>query len=147
MYRIGLEANITFEMDKPPKTATHLAELLELVEKKLFEIYKDKFIKTKLGSVKPFFRFNHHFRPDKEKCPHSYPNEKHGTLARVIYGYMGDNDEAQDRDGKDLYLAGCVMDGFGIDIEGNWYYPTRYCNFCKTFSRYMSENSALKESP
>ena len=77
------------------------------------------------------------------KCPYCERNE----LARVIYGYVGDIEhELIER--KDLYLAGCVPDSYGINVEDKWYFPTRYCNKCKRFSYYLDDmDRVLGESP
>jgi hypothetical protein len=86
-----------------------------------------------------------------EPCPHFHKG-KHNT-ARVIYGYTDDGDqELNDRDGKDLYLAGCVPDGYGINLktssgEIEWYYPMNFCNRCKKFFNYVEIDIALGESP
>lgn len=85
----------------------------------------------------------------REPCPHFHNNGKHNT-ARVIYGYTDDGDqELNDRDGKDLYLAGCVPDSYGITLknEPDWYYPMNYCNRCQKFFNYAKSDIALGESP
>ena len=92
-------------------------------------------------------------KPEPSRCPHCI--KEHRDTARVIYGYTDDSDdELNDRHGKDLYLAGCVPDGYGINIartDGGepemWVYPSRYCNICKKYFDYVDMDTALRESP
>lgn len=88
-------------------------------------------------------------KPKPDSCP--YCNDKDIDTARVIYGYIDDK-EINDRNGKDLYLAGCVPDNYGIDFfspdgERTWYFPTRYCNKCEKFFMYEILDKALSEGP
>jgi hypothetical protein len=87
-----------------------------------------------------------------EACPHCY--EQIRNTAKVIYGYTDDGDkELNARDGKDLYLAGCVPDSYGINLktpitgELNWYYPMNYCNRCGKFFNYVTMDEALMVTP
>ena len=75
------------------------------------------------------------------------------NTARMIYGYTDDSDEELNaRDGKDLYLAGCVPDRFMVKhiVKGSvvWKIPKRYCNDCKEFHDFTdNEGEALTQSP
>jgi len=78
--------------------------------------------------------------------------EKPINTARVIYGYTDDGDrELNERDGKDLYLAGCVPDSYGADViiggVHTWVFPMNYCNVCENFFNYAEENVALSQEP
>lgn len=91
-------------------------------------------------------------KPKPDPCPHCIDEDK--NTVRVIYGYTDDGDQdLNDRHGKDLYLAGCVPDGYGIDYisptnrSRTWYYPTRYCISCKKFFMYEMLDKALAEAP
>jgi hypothetical protein len=90
------------------------------------------------------------YTPDPDPCPHCINKEM--NTARVIYGYSDDDTELNDRDGKDLYLAGCVPDSYGVDFvspdgERTWFYPTRFCNECKKFFMYEIPEKAISERP
>ncbi len=77
-------------------------------------------------------------------CPHCQKN----NWGRMIYGYTDDSDsELNARDLKDLYLAGCVPDSYGVDVEGKWFFPTKHCNFCKKFFDFKDDSEAFMESP
>lgn len=113
---------------------------------------KDLFIDAYNGLAKSHSKLCIHYYKSQNKaaqtCPHHYgPNKP--KLLRVIYGYTDDSDDKLNaRDGIDLYFAGCVPDGYGINIEsGEWRYPTRYCKSCKKFSYYDTMEEALGESP
>ena len=79
------------------------------------------------------------------KCPNC-GEENYG---RIVYGYYDDSDESlRERDGKDIWLAGCVPDSYGkwSNDEEDWVYPIKRCNSCKTFYDYRTEqNGAFME--
>lgn len=82
------------------------------------------------------------------KCPY-HIRERDDDYGRVIYGYTDDGDlELNKRDFKDLYLAGCVPDSYGVLIGSKWHFPTKRCNICKKFFDYKTEeDGAFLESP
>lgn len=80
-----------------------------------------------------------------EMCPNCNSGK---PLQRIIYGYTDDSDkDLNARVDVDIWLAGCVPDRYGVDVNGEWYYPKRRCGDCKKVCRFTNIVSALNESP
>jgi hypothetical protein len=73
----------------------------------------------------------------KAKCQYC---ESENT-ADVIYGYVDEDDKVQQKKEArgEIFLAGCVPDSYGINIDSNWYFPRKVCNECKRFFNYSED--------
>ena len=78
------------------------------------------------------------------KCPYCNYDPKKGH-GKMIYGLIEDSDEETwSHHRKDLYLAGCVPDGYAVEIKDKLYLPKKRCNTCGRFFDYDDWDVAMK---